>query len=295
MLNPFSRVISRLPLRWLHVIGALVGWAIYLCNRRYAARLNTNLRQSGLYASEVEFRELRRAAIAEAGKTAIELIAIWFKPEPQVAQMVREVRNLEAIEAARRAERGILILTPHLGCFEIVGFYFGQMMPFTVLYRPPRSRKLVNLTIRGRRRGQVELAATDVAGVRRLLKALRSGKAAGILPDQAPRFGEGVWARFFGKPALTMTLSNRLRRATGCATFMVFAERLPRGAGYRLHIEPLPDEIGDESQLNRAVEEIIGHNPAQYLWGYDRYKAPPGFDAQAVASRLRRLRPTERG
>ena len=282
MLNPFLKALSRLPLSWLHVIGALVGWGIYLFNRRYAARLNANLRQSGLYSSEAEFRQLRRAAIAESGKTMVELTAIWFKPESQVARLIREVRNLAAIEAARKAQRGILILTPHLGCFEIVGFFFGQMMPFTVLYRPPRMRELVHLMIRGRRRGQVELAATDVAGVRRLLKALRAGKAAGMLPDQAPRFGEGVWARFFGRPALTMTLSNRLRRATHCATFMAFAERLPRGAGYRMHIEPLPDAIGDETQLNRNVENIIRLQPAQYLWGYDRYKVPRGFAAPAV-------------
>lgn len=282
MLNPFLMALSRLPLGWLHVLGTFVGWVIYLFNRPYAARLDANLRQSGSFSSELEFRQLRRAAIAEAGKAAVELPAIWFKPEAEVARMIREVRNLDAVEAAREARRGILILTPHLGCFEIVGFFFGQMMPFTVLYRPPRRRKLMHLMVDGRRRGQVELATTDIAGVRRLLKALRSGKAAGMLPDQAPRFGEGVWARFFGRPALTMTLSNRLRRATGCATFMVFAERLPRGEGYRLHIEPLPAAIGDESQLNHAVERMIRLEPAQYLWGYDRYKVPRGFAAPAV-------------
>lgn len=282
MLLLFMKAISRLPLAALHAIGAALGWIVYLFSRSYARRLDANLKQSGLCASRPELRRLRRAAITEAGKAAMELLAIWFKPAPQVMAMVREVRNLEAVEAARAAGRGILILTPHLGCFEIVGFYFGQMMPFTVLYRPPRLAWLAPLMIRGRRRGRVELAQTDVAGVRRLLKALRSGKAAGMLPDQAPRFGEGVWTRFFGRPALTMTLSNRLRRATGCATFMVFAERLPRGAGFRLHIDALPDAIGDEVQLNRTVEELIRMQPAQYLWGYDRYKVPRGVAAPAA-------------
>jgi len=152
-------------------------------------------------------------------------------------------------------------------------------MPLTVLYRPPRLRWLQPLMIQGRRRGHVDLAATDIAGVRRLFKALRAGNAAGILPDQAPRFGEGAWAEFFGRPALTMTLPNRLRRATGCATFMVFAERLPRGTGYCLHIEALPDALGDELQLNQAVEAMIRLRPEQYLWGYDRYKVPSGVAA----------------
>ena len=287
MLKLFLQAISVLPLRALHAIGAALGWLSYLFSRSYASRLNANLRQSGLFSNEMEYHRLRRAAVAEAGKAMVEPVAIWFKPNAQVMQLIREFRNIAAIEAARREGRGIFILTPHLGCFEIVGFYFGQIMPFTVLYRPPRVRLLEPLMVSGRRRGRVELATTDLSGVRRLLKALRSGNGAGMLPDQAPRWGEAVWARFFDRPALTMTLSNRLRHATGCATFMVFAERLPRGAGYRLHVESLPDAIGNESQLNRDVENIIRLQPAQYLWGYDRYKdfggaTPPASESKAA-------------
>jgi KDO2-lipid IV(A) lauroyltransferase len=147
-------------------------------------------------------------------------------------------------------------------------------LPLTVLYRPPRSRWLEPLMVRGRQRGRTQLATTDLSGVRRLLKALRRGEAVGMLPDQAPRFGEGVWAPFFGRPAFTMTLSTRLLRTTGCAAFMVFAERLPRGGGYRIHVEPLGEAIVDEADLNRAVERVIRLRPEQYLWGYDRYKVP---------------------
>src|SRR5690606_26075906 len=146
---------------------------------------------------------------------------------------------------------------PHLGCFEIAGFYFGQKMPLTVLYRPPRKRWLEALMARGRRRGRTELAATGFPGVRKLLTALREGEAVGMLPDQVPRFGDGVWAPFFGHPAFTMTLSGRLRRVTGAAAFMMFAERLPKGRGYRLHIEPLEDPVQDETELNRRVERMI--------------------------------------
>ena len=284
ILNLLLKAVSRLPLAWLHASGTALGWIVYFSSRSYAVRLSENLQQSGLFATETEFRRLRRAAIAEAGKATVELAAIWFRSEPEVARLIREVRNLAPIEAARRQGRGIFILTPHMGCFEIVGFYFGQLMPFTVLYRPPKVRLLEPIMINGRRRGQVELAATDIGGVRRLLKALRSGKGAGMLPDQAPRWGEAVWARFFDRPALTATLSNRLRRATGCATFMVFAERLPGGAGFRLHIEPLPNAVGDETQLNHAVENIIRLQPAQYLWGYDRYKVPGGGAAPVVSA-----------
>jgi Kdo2-lipid IVA lauroyltransferase/acyltransferase len=274
MLEIVLRPLAWLPLRWLHVLGAGVGWLAYLLSPRYSARLDQNLKQSGLFLQEADYRRARRRAIAEAGKIAVEVLAIWLKPPARVMGYFREIRHYDRIQKARDAGRGVVLLTPHLGCFEIAGFYFGQRLPLTVLYRPPRKRWLQALMIRGRKRGTTELATTDLAGVRKLLRALRNGEAVGMLPDQAPRFGDGVWAPFFGRPALTMTLTSRLRRATQAAAFMVFAERLPKGAGYCLHIEQLPDPVQDEAALNRAVEAMIRRRPEQYLWGYDRYKVP---------------------
>ncbi len=274
MLEIVLRPLAWLPLRWLHVFGAGVGWLVYLLSPRYSTRLDQNLRQSGLFSHEADYRRLRRRAIAEAGKGTLEVPAIWLKPPPRAMAYLREVRNYHLIEEARESGRGIMLLTPHLGCFEIAGFYFGQKLPLTVLYRPPRVRWLEGIMIRGRKRGTTKLATTDLSGVRKLLRALRKGEAVGMLPDQVPRFGDGVWAPFFGRPAWTMTLTGGLRRATGAAAFMVFAERLPKGRGYRLHIEQLSDRAHDEAELNRAVERAIVVCPEQYLWGYDRYKVP---------------------
>lgn len=276
MLHVVLRPLAWLPLRWLHAMGAAVGWLVYLLCARYAARLDENFRRSGLYRDSDEYRRLRRLAIAEAGKLLLEAPAIWLRPPQRVLRLFKELPDPALLDQARQQGRGIVLLTPHLGSFEAAGFYFGQTLPLTVLYRPPRMRALETLLRRGRSRGSVQLAATDVAGVRRLLRALRRAEAVGILPDQTPRFGEGAWAPFFGRPAFTMTLSSRLQRATRAAVFMVFAERLPRGGGYRLHIDPLDQTPIDEAALNRAVERAIRLRPEQYLWGYNRYKTPRG-------------------
>ena len=282
MLVHLLKPLTWLPLAWLHAMGGALGRVVYGLSRAYSARLDENLKQSGLFASQVELIRLRRAAAAEAGKTVLEMLAVWLGTPRRLDPWITEVNNIEAVEEARRAGHGLILLTPHLGSFEIAGYYFGQRMPLTVLYRPPRARWLEPLLVRGRQRGQVELATTDLRGVRRLLKALKRGEAVGMLPDQAPRFGEGTWATFFGRPAFTMTLAARLQHAAACPAFMVFAERLPKGAGFRLHIERLMDGIPDENALNRAVEHMIRMRPEQYLWGYNRYKAPAG--ATAVSS-----------
>jgi KDO2-lipid IV(A) lauroyltransferase len=274
MLAYVLKPLAWMPLSWLQATGALLGRLVYCSSRAYSARLDQNLRQSGLFSREDDYRRLRRAAAAAAGKTALESLVIWLSSPNRITGWIREVLGLASIEEARAAGRGILLLTPHLGCFEIAGFYFGQTMPLTILYRPPRARWLEGLMVAGRARGQAKLATTDLRGVRRLLKALRRGEAVGMLPDQAPRFGEGAWAPFFGRAAFTMTLAARLQQTTGCAAFMVFAERLPRAGGFRLHIESLEAGIENEAALNRAVERMIALAPEQYLWGYNRYKAP---------------------
>jgi len=276
MLKFILKPLAWLPLGCLHAIGSILGRLVCRVSRGYAARLDENLRQSGLCASVEEFGRVRRSAAAEAGKTALDLLAIWSSSPARVLGWMREVRNLHLVEEARQAGKGVLLLTPHLGCFEVAGFFFAQTFPITILYRPPRAKWLEPLMLAGRGRGQAQLATTDLKGVRRLLKALKAGEAVGLLPDQAPRFGEGVWAPFFGRPAFTMTLCSRLQRSTGCATFMVFAERLPGGEGFRLHIDPVPGRFSSEAELNAAVERVIRQCPEQYLWGYDRYKVPGG-------------------
>lgn len=269
------RLLARLPLAWLHRLGAVLGWAAYLLSARYRRHFNANLAQAGIADPRI-----RRAAIAEAGKAVAELPAVWLRPHAEVAGWVREVRRREVYDEAAARGRGVLFLTPHLGCFDITAQYFSQVIgPITVLYRPPRQPWLQPLMTAGRGRPNMKAATTDVKGVRALLKALRAGEAVGMLPDQVPSRGEGEWAEFFGRPAYTMTLAARLAESTGAAVVLAYAERLPRGAGYRMHVARMPAPIEGESaarHINRAMEGLIRERPEQYLWAYNRYKAPAG-------------------
>lgn len=271
------RLAARLPLRFFHGLGVLLGWAVYLASPRYARRLRENLAQSGLARDRAAFRRLLAASIAEAGRALAELVVIWGRPLPQVVALVRECHGWEHVEAARATGRGIVFLTPHLGCFEVAALYGASRMPLTVLFRPPRLRWLAQPMIAGRGRGGLTLAPTDVPGVRRLYAALKRGEAVGILPDQVPARGEGVWVPFFGRPAYTMTLASRLASKTGAVVLLAFAERLAAGRGFRLTIRPLEGRLGggpesDARLINAAIESLVRLRPEQYLWSYNRYK-----------------------
>jgi KDO2-lipid IV(A) lauroyltransferase len=270
----FLRLLGRLPLRLLHGLGTLLGWLVYLASPVYAARMRDNLASSGIYSEPRALERALRECVRETGKAVTEIPKVWFDDEAKVAALVR-CDTWNVIEAAQREGRGIIFLTPHLGCFEVAGQYIAQRVPITVLYRPPRQRWLEPLMIRGRIRGKAQVAPASLKGVRLLYKALQRGESIGVLPDQAPQVGEGAWADFFGRPAYTMTLVRRLQKQSGAAVIFVFAERLPRGRGYVLRFQRETGELG-ERELNQAIENVIRQCPTQYLWSYNRYKVPRG-------------------
>lgn len=262
---------GRLPLPLLHALGIGLGWLVYLFDRRYRERLRTNLK-----LAFGDNSGLRRRAIGESGKSIAELPAVWTREYTDVLALIREVRGWQAVEAL--AGRGIVFMTPHLGCFEIASAYIAARLPMVVLYRPPKLAALAPLMENARRRGRVTLATPDFKGVKLLLKALKSHETVGILPDQVPSFGDGVSAPFFGRDAYTMTLPTRLLHSTGAAAIMVAAQRLSHGRGYILHFEPITLAEGDAqaaaSSLNQAIETLVRRFPEQYLWSYNRYKRP---------------------
>ena len=268
------RLLAALPLRVLHALGALLGWLMYLLSPTYRRHLRANLAQAGFADAA-----LRRAVIASAGKMIAELPAVWMRPRDEVMRLVKSFDEQGLIAAARADGRRIVFLTPHQGCFEITAQAIAEHVPITVMYRPPKLAFLGPLTVEGRAKRNVRLAIADLSGVREMLAALKRGETVGILPDQVPGAGEGDWADFFGRPAYTMTLAMKLARRPDTVALLVFGERLPCGEGYAIHIGRLPEALPGESDarlLNRALEAQLRACPAQYLWGYNRYKRPRG-------------------
>lgn len=275
MLALVLKIAARLPLRVLHGLGAACGRIALRLSPGFAGKIDRHLVVAGLASGD----GLRSTVAAEIGKGAFELPAIWFRPAEHSAALVRDVIGWGHVDAARDAGRGVLFLTPHLGCFEVAALYAAMRVPITVLYRPPKLAWLEPLMRVGRSRGYGTLAPTTLGGVRQLLRALRSGEAVGLLPDHVPGFGEGQWVPFFGRPAWTMTLAGRLQQSTGCVVLLAFARRLPRGRGYVLTIEPVDADLagpGGPLRLNTLLEALIRRCPEQYLWSYNRWKVPAG-------------------
>ena len=273
MLVILFRALSVFPLPFLHALGSALGWIVYLLSSSYRRRLRANLKQAG-YEGHLN------AAVAESGKAIIELAFVWCAKPERVARHAR-VENWNLVQERLDAGRGIVFLTPHLGCFEMTAQQIALKTALTVMYRPPRKSALKPLVEGARARHNLHLAPATLSGVRILAKTLKSGQPIGLLPDQVPQEGEGVWAPWFGRSAYTMTLPAKLAQLGKADILLVYAERLPRGKGYVVRFVPFEGDLsgtaGEQAaQINRAMEQLIARAPAQYFWSYNRYKQPDG-------------------
>ena len=270
------RLGARLPLRVLHALGGALGRLPALLRTREwrVARRNAEL----CFPQQDATARARfvRDALAETGKSLAELALVWSDARRALATIV-EVRGLEHIEAARAAGRGTIVAAPHLGAWELLNLQLSTLGPLTILYRVPQRPEYESLLVHARTALGAEAVRAEGPSVRVLFKRLAANRLVGILPDQRPKGGEGVDAPFFGQPVRTMTLLSRLAARTGAAVVFGFAERLPKGAGFRLHFIPAPAAIADDdpvvatTALNAAIEQCIALAPTQYQWTYKRF------------------------
>ncbi|MBI3369470.1 MAG: lysophospholipid acyltransferase family protein [Burkholderiales bacterium] len=283
------RWLARRSLGTLHAVGAVIGMLACALSAGYRRRLIENTALAGLGGAQ------RRQAAMSAGRMVAELPWLWLRPADRPLAPLLQWQGAELIDQALSTGRGLVLLTPHLGCWEVcaqaVVERFGARTRLTVMYRPARQPWLRQLEETSRARPGMDTVPAALAGVRQMIRALRRGEMVGLLPDQVPPEGMGVWAPFFGRTAYTMTLAARLQQQTGADLLLIWAERLGGGRGYRLRVSapteaPPPADADDAalqlanaSRINREMERLIAQCPGQYLWGYNRYKQPRRVNA----------------
>jgi KDO2-lipid IV(A) lauroyltransferase len=273
---------GRLPLAWLQRLGRGAGWLARVLGSRASRVAARNLALCLPGAPPGERERLRRAALAATAQTALECARFWTRPPAENVALVREVHGLALFEQALAAPAGLIIAAPHLGNWELLNQWLASRTPLTIVYRPPRQAVLEGVLRRGRGVPGVTQLRAEPGAVRGLLRTLQAGGVLGILPDQQPKQGEGVFAPFFGVPALTMTLLPKLAQRTGAAVLFAFAARRADGDGFAVHLLEAPPGLHDPDQavaaaaLNAGVEACARRAPAQYQWTYKRFGRQPG-------------------
>ncbi len=271
-----------MPLRLNHLLGSWIGLIFYYLKGKTWRISKINIQHCFPEKNAQEQEIILKDSLIELGKQLTEMGPMWLWSSEKTLSLLTQVSGKEYMDAAMQSDKGVFLLTPHLGCWEIAGLYLGANIPVTILYSRPKIKAFDDIVRQSRIRSGATLVAADSSGVKSIIKTLRQGKGTGILPDQNPDdLNSGVFAPFFGIPTLTMTFISKLASKTGASIVIGYAERLPKGKGYHLHIRQADPEISSSdplvsaTALNKTVEDYIREVPAQYQWSYKRFKKRP--------------------
>lgn len=276
------RWLAKIPLPWMQALGGVLGTLVWWSSKSYREQFKRNADLLDLSP------EVRGKALVNAGEMLTELPWMWLRSPSITTQSHVSWDGLELFEASLAKGKGVIILSPHLGCWEIgaqmVAERFGPTHgPMLAMYRPPRKAWIAPLVESARNREHLETVPASPQGIRAIVRCLRRGGFTAVLPDQVPPQGQGIWASFLGQPAYTMTLAVKLAEQTGATLLMCWCERKPKGqyVGHLSELTELNALKGEDRSLenmvqamNDGVERLVRSAPEQYLWGYARFKKP---------------------
>lgn len=285
LLYTLAAALGRLPWAWLRRLGDLVAWGWQRMGARESRVAGRNIEIAYPDLLPAQRTELQREVLRTTARQALETLRFWTRPHADNLALIREMHGVERFDAAVASGRGVIVAAPHYGNWELLNQWLASRTPLAILYRPPESAvgEAFLRRVRADDGDRVTQVRAEGAGIRQLFKLLKAGGVTGILPDQQPKAGDGEFAPFFGREALTMTLLNRLAERTGATVLFGYCERIGAGPEFALRFEPVPeaiaapDAVAAATALNAAVERIARRDPAQYQWTYKRYTLrPPG-------------------
>ncbi|KPQ01927.1 MAG: lipid A biosynthesis lauroyl acyltransferase [Marinobacter sp. HL-58] len=275
------RLAGKLPLRGAQLIGRFLGMVGWLFKTESRKTTSTNLEICFPEYTEEQRQRMARSSLRHTGQTMMEIPLMWEWPVEKCLGLIREIDGEELLAEAKQGGRGLLLLAPHLGNWELTGLYFSSRYRMAALYSPPHIKEFEDYMIRVRGRMGSELVRGDRRGLARLISLLREGEVAGILPDQSPRGKGNAYAPFFGMEVRTMTLVSKLLQKSGAKPVVTYAQRLKDGQGFRLVIRECepgiadPDPVVATTALNKSIENVVREVPEQYQWEYKRFRHRP--------------------
>lgn len=275
------RAASLLNLSTAQHIGSFFGgiaWKLKSESRR-ASDINLEFCLPELQNQERD--QLSYNSLRHTGMTALEIPLMWEWPVQKCLDLIQDTEGIELVESALSSGKGLILLAPHLGNWELTGLYFSSKYKMASLYSPPNMEEFEDYMIKVRSRMGAELVRGDRRGLLRMMSILKEGGVTGILPDQSPRGKTNAFAPFFGTEVRTMTLVAKLMQKTGANALITYAERLPGAQGFRIVVDKADPNLAHQdpviaaTALNKSIEDLIRRSPEQYQWEYKRLRHRP--------------------
>lgn len=210
-----------------------------------------------------------------------EFFSIWGSENQKNISRIHSITGEQHLHDALAEKKGVVLIVPHFGTWEVMNAWVAQFTEMTILYKPVKNPAADNFVRSARSREQANLVPTDETGVRQIFKALKQGGTTVILPDHTPNVG-GELVPMFGLPLESSNLSAKLIQKTKAKALLLYAIRND-AHGFDMHIEPISDEIYHGSAndgtevIHHEIEKLIQRFPEHYHWSYKRFKANPAL------------------
>lgn len=291
-------VLSRVPASWAYAFGSLVGYAAYWAIPRDRRRAHHNLSLVYPHLSERQVASMAKTGLIELGKNICD-----FVRHPKLSQDKREalvdIEGLDRLREATRNKRGAIIVTGHMGCWELIaGALNANGFHLRSIARPMKEPRLQNLLNQHRQGMGVD--TIESTSPLPALRHLKTGGLLGVLIDQ--RVPRGVTVDFLGQQTLITDAAARIALAANVQLMPVTMTRNPYpgldGSRHTMVIdEPIDpprnrDDIQSVTQLAAdALGKRILERPMQWMWIHPRWEdrrqtRAPGLDAAPKSAEL---------
>lgn len=276
------KLISRQPIKLGRLVAGLVaGLVTRLPLSKISKIIRLNIKIALPNLTETEYQQLSARAIRNELTAYFEFLSIWGSANEKNIKRVQTVVGEQYLHDALAEQKGLVLIVPHFGTWEVMNAWLSQYTQMTILYKPVKNPDADQFVRDARSREQAHLVPTDESGVRQIFKALKQGGTTAILPDHTPDHG-GEMIEYFGIPLASSSLSAKLIQKTKAKALLIYAKRNEQD-GFDMFIEPIDPRIYEGSAedgtlvIHQTLEKLIRQYPEHYHWSYKRFSANPAL------------------
>lgn len=269
-----------LPLPILGRIGKAIGSLLFVFMRKRRHITLTNLQLCLPQQTQAERLQLARSHFQYFARSVLERSILWWAPPARLSRLIQVVPQVPLEQIVNRPT---IFLCPHFVCLEVAGVAITMQAPACSIYTKQRNQIFDAALRKGRLRftpDENNLLSRE-AGVKPIIRAMKSGRAFLMLPDMDFGVRDSIFTPFFGIPAATLTSPARLVTATDGQIIPVVTRFLPHYQGWQvIFYPPWENYPGTDIQaatlrMNRFIEERVLESPAEYFWSHKRFKTRP--------------------
>lgn len=273
------KIIALLPLSFLQLLASWVAWWLNLINSSMKRITAINLKIAYPDLTQTQHNDLVKRSIKSQCMTYLEFIKCWGSTPAYSLNLLSEIHGEQHYLDALNNKKGIIIVVPHFGCWELLNAWLNLYTAPVIMYKPNKNKGINRYLIEARQKANATLVPTDESGIRAIFKHLKQGGLTVILPDHVPKSSGGIFSDFYGQHALSSTLVSKLASKTQCNVLGLSCIRnKQQPQKYSVHCQPLANEISSKDlqlsvdTLNTEMERMINQAPEQYIWSYKRFR-----------------------